>query len=343
MLEKPDIQDAVIVDGLRNAYDLDITQVIFLPLGADVNTAVFRVITEAGVPYFLKLRRGLFDETAAVVPKLLHDQGVTQVIAPRMTRAGALWMNLAGFTALVSPFVEGRDGYEVALSPDQWAEFGRAVKGIHTAVLSPDMLRRIPPETYSPHWREQVRQFQRLIETGSFADPLAAELAAFLRNQQDVVSGLVRWAERLAAVLQSRTLPVILCHTDLHAGNLLITAAGAVCVVDWDNPILAPKERDLMFIGGGLLGDWYSPDEEIALFYRGYGHAPVDPVALAYYRSERIVQDIAAFCQEILSPDHSQEDRERGLRFLKSNFLPDATIDITRRSGAALPPELRFG
>jgi spectinomycin phosphotransferase len=46
---------------------------------------------------------------------------------------------------------------------------------------------------------------------------------------------------------------------------------GFVYNVDWDHPNLAPKERDLMFIGGaqGFIG--HAPQEEETLFYLGYG------------------------------------------------------------------------
>jgi hypothetical protein len=45
-----------------------------------------------------------------------------------------------------------------------------------------------------------------------------------------------------------------LCHSDIHAGNILIDVNDDFYIVDWDNPILAPKEHDLMFIGGGQRG-----------------------------------------------------------------------------------------
>ena len=86
-------------------------------------------------------------------------------------------------------------------------------------------------------------------------------------------------SERLARVLQARSPEFTLCHSDVHAGNLLIGADDAFYIVDWDSPILAPKERDLMFIGGGLMGAWRAPREEEALFYRGYGATRIDPVA----------------------------------------------------------------
>jgi spectinomycin phosphotransferase len=82
-------------------------------------------------------------------------------------------------------------------------------------------------------------------------------------------------------------LEYVLCHSDIHAGNILMEATGALYIVDWDNPILAPKERDLMSIGGGQFGNVHTAQEE-ALFYRGYGQTQIDPVALAYYRYERL-------------------------------------------------------
>lgn len=54
MLESPDLQDKDIVDCLENEYELAITSIDFLPLGADLNTAVYRVST-ADDSYFLKL------------------------------------------------------------------------------------------------------------------------------------------------------------------------------------------------------------------------------------------------------------------------------------------------
>jgi spectinomycin phosphotransferase len=103
-------------------------------------------------------------------------------------------------------------------------------------------------------------------------------------------------------------------------------------LVDLDAPILAPKERDLMSIGAGLMGEWHTPAEEAALFYRGYGPTAIDPVALAYYRYERIVADIAVECGQIFLSSDGGADRAQALDFLKSNFLPDHVIEIAYRA-----------
>jgi len=103
MLEKPDLQDEKIIACLRDEYGLNVVQAAFLPLGADRNTAVYRVVTDNATPYFVKLRRGVFDETTVVVPKLLHDQGIMQIIAPLSTRSRQLWTRLGSFNLTLYP------------------------------------------------------------------------------------------------------------------------------------------------------------------------------------------------------------------------------------------------
>lgn len=331
MLEKPDVADAEIAACLREQYGLTATQLEFLPLGADRNTAVYRVVAGAAA-YFVKLRSGAFDAMTIVVPKLLGDLGVQPVIAPLATRSGALWASVDDFKLTVAPFITGRDAYEIDLTDRQWVEFGRALKAIHAAALPSTVIDRIQRETYTDQWREQVKQFMRMVETETFADPVAAELAAFLRNQRATVEQLVGQAEALAADLKTRSLPLILCHADLHAGNLLIDGDGRLYVVDWDTLILAPKERDLMFAGGGLFAAKRSPAEEETLFYRGYGETEVEAHALVYYRFERIVQDVAAYGEVILLTDAGGQDRANGLRQLTSQFQPGAVIDVAFKS-----------
>jgi len=65
-----------------------------------------------------------------------------------------------------------------------------------------------------------------------------------------------------------------------------------------------------MYAGGGQFGNTRAPAEEEALFYAGYGHVDVDVEALAYYRYERIVQDIAVECDQVLLTDSGGDDRE---------------------------------
>jgi spectinomycin phosphotransferase len=336
MLEKPDLQDETIIACVQDAYGLLVDHIAFLPIGADLNTVVYRIVAADETPYFLKLRRGAFDETSVTFPSLLSDRGITHIIAPLVTQVGRLWAVLGDFKVILHPFVAGRNGYELALSERHWADFGAALKSIHTVETPPTLTSRIPTETYSPEWREIVKAFLARVEHDTFDDPVAVELAAFLQAKRDEIHDLVGRAERLAQALQNRSSAFIVCHADLHAGNILIDANDALYIVDWDTLILAPKERDLMFVGAGLMGGRRTPEEEETMFYRAYGQTEIDPVALAYYHYERIIQDIAVDCEIIFSTSAGGEDREQSLRYLTSNFLPNSTIEIACKADSTL-------
>jgi spectinomycin phosphotransferase len=331
MLEKPDLKDERIIACLKDEYGFLAAQVSFLPIGADQNAAVYRIAANDGARYFLKLRGGDFEETSVSLPKYLSDQGIEQIMAPLTTTTAHLWTSLDAFSVILYPFVEGHNGYEVRLSDRHWREFGTALRSIHTVAVPPALLVCIPLETYTPQWREVVRAFLARVEDDRFDEPVAAKLAGFLRAKRDEILDLVTRAERLAQALQARSDQFVLCHSDMHAGNVLIEDNGAFYIVDWDNPILAPKERDLMFIGGGQGFVGRTAREEEDLFYEGYGQTQIDPIALAYYRYERIVQDIAVFCGQILLKDQGGKDRAQSLQYLMSNFLPNGTIEIARR------------
>ena len=88
MLERPEIRDSQIAACLQREYGLRVSRIAFLPLGADRDTAVFRVVADDETPYFLKLRSGVFDETSVALPRFLSDQGISQIIAPLATNSG---------------------------------------------------------------------------------------------------------------------------------------------------------------------------------------------------------------------------------------------------------------
>lgn len=339
MLEKPDLRDDAVIGCLQSAYGLYTADLTFLPIGNDVDTVVYRAVTTEGTPYFVKLRRGAFNRIGVDVPDFLHRQGVAGVIAPLASAAGAVVVELEGYHMVLYPFVEGQDGFAVALSEAQWEAFGRTLRQIHNLPIPPELAARIPRETYSDDWRARVRQFQAHAATETFQEPVAAALAALLRDKQRVIDHLIGRAAALGAVLMTQAGPPVLCHSDIHVGNLLINAS-ALYIVDWDQPILAPKERDLMFIGSGI-GGGADPEQDTALFYAGYGPVTVDQVALAYYRYERIVEDIAAYCAQLLLTDAGGADRAEGLRQLSGQFLPGDVIDMAYRAERQLPAALQ--
>lgn len=329
MLEKPNISDTTIRTCLHDAFGLPITQITFLPIGW-VHNAAYQLTAANGDRYFLKLRRGTFNQVAVAVPAFLHAQGIQQVMTPIATKTQALWVHAHDFDWILYPFFDGKTGFATPLSKTQWIALGQSLKAIHPTPVPTDLAKDLPQESYSPRWRDSVKALQQRVEDGSYPDPIAASLAAFWQTKQDEIQLFVERAEQLAQRLQQPVGDLVICHTDLHAGNVLVGEDNTLTIVDWDEPLLARKERDLLFIGGGIGGIW-NTDQESAWFYQGYGPTEIDLVALSYYRYERIIVDIAEVAERIFGQQGSVEERQKGLALIKQ-FLSNNVVEIAHRT-----------
>ena len=325
MLEKPQLPESYIVECLQTEYGLRVAELFFLPIGADVNTAVFRVEGANQQTYFLKLRKGDFSEVTVQLPKFLAQNGNQAIIPPLPAQSQVLWVECAEYKAILYPFIPGQDAYQCPLTHDQWIEFGQALHQLHSTRLPAGLGKSIPSEVFPSNCRAMVRSFQRMVATSSFTDPVATELVDFMLQHQARITHTVQRAERLAQQLPQANLEFVLCHSDIHPGNLHITPTGQMFIVDWDNPIFAPPERDLLLIGG--CSTWGDPMLK-SWFFQGYGAASLNQEALAYYRYERILADFAAFGQQLLLSSEGGEDRKQSLAWFKSNFLPGHELDF---------------
>ncbi|MEP7136197.1 MAG: phosphotransferase [Chloroflexota bacterium] len=326
MLTKPDIQDELIISRLQEEYGLHVTELTFLPIGADLRTFVYRVVIDDGTAYFLKLRRK-FNDVIVRVPLFLKESGVQEIIVPYETKSNQRWADFGDYKLILYPFVEGKNGFEMELSDHHRRTLGSAFRGIHTAQIPPELKENIRKETFSSEWRDDMKSYQVQVEKKVFAEPTAAKLVEFMKSKRNEITRLIERAEKLASELQSKPLERVLCHTDIHGGNILISDKDELYIVDWDDPLLAPKERDLMFIGGGIDEVWKS-EQEIAMFYEGYGKTEINLFTLAYYRYERVIEDLVVICEQLLTTDDGGADREQGYRWFTSNFEPGQTIEI---------------
>jgi spectinomycin phosphotransferase len=330
MLEKPNIPDELIISHLQEEYHLRVNELTFLPIGADMGTVVYRLITNDGTIYFLKLRKN-FDEIVVLVPLFLKSEGIREIIVPLETKSKKCWVDFGEYKIILYPFIEGKNGFQIELTNHHRHSFGRALKAIHSIQVRPELKKLIPREAFSAQWREIVRSLQVRAEELSFQDHIAAKLAIFMKSKRSEINRLIERTEQLASKLQSTPLELVLCHTDIHGANILITENNDFYIVDWDNPLLAPKERDLMFIGGGIDNIWKS-QQDIAVFYEGYGKAEIDLKVLAYYRYERIIEDLIVIAEQLLLTDEGGSDREQAYKRFTGNFEPGSTIEIAENT-----------
>lgn len=330
MREPPvDLPDEALRAGLRTNYGLAVTDLTFLPLGHDSSAWVYRVRTADNTTYFLKVRTRLTNAPSLLVPRYLREQGVAQVIAPLPTITQTLWAEVDGYAIILYPFVAGTTGKDQGMAPRQWVAYGALLRRIHATALAPDLVQLMPRETYVPAGAGLVRELEAQLGGRTVADPAAQALATFWHERWDDIHRLVARAEELGRRLAQRAPACVLCHADFHTANVLLDAGGQVWIVDWDDTVLAPKERDLMFVlGGGISRALVGPRAE-ELFVQGYGATTVDALALAYYRYAWAVSDIGAYgAQVVLRPDLGVVSRREAVGRFLSLFRPGNIVAL---------------
>jgi spectinomycin phosphotransferase len=335
MQEPPDdLPAAAIVAALHSGYGIAVETLTFLPLGHDALAWVFRVETADGVPYFLKARRQLTNEAALLVPRSLHDQGVTQIVAPLHTSTGTLWVEAAAYALILYPFVEGTTGMTQGMTPAQWIAYGDTLRQIHATTLAPDLAARLQRETFVPVGAALIRDVEAHLAAGTIDGAAERDLARFWQQQRAAIHSVMARAEALGRRLAPQGPACVLCHADIHTNNVLLDRRGQIWIVDWDEALLAPRERDLMFVmGGGISASLVGAREE-ELFFQGYGPVTVDPLALTYYRYAWAAGDIGAYgVQVFLRPDLGLVDRLASVEAFRSLFQPGNIVAIALASG----------
>lgn len=326
---------SIISDCLSTHYGIVCAKVVPLSLGADINALTFRVETHERLSYFVKVREGQYSDISLKLLAFLNESGIQQIIPIIKTMDGKLTAHIENFTLSVYPFIDGRNGFSRDLSDDQWMILGKTLRQVQELDMPPHLKNEIRKETYSSEWRDCVRLLDKNIDSIQVSDEVAVKLQRFIKEHQLLINRLVRRAEYLSRVIQEQQLEFVLCHSDIHGGNVLLNEKGTLFIVDWDEPILAPKERDLMFIGGGVANVWNSPREE-KIFYDGYGKTNINWSALAYYRYERIVVDIAEYTQALLLASDGGGDRQMMYKHFLDMFEPNGVVEIALKTDKAL-------
>jgi spectinomycin phosphotransferase len=181
-------------------------------------------------------------------------------------------------------------------------------------------------ESFRPAWAEMVRRLDAVVQSGVYAEPQQRALAGFWQQKRAEILRILERSEELGRLMQKDQPPYRLCHADIHTANVLLDARGELYIIDWDGVILAPKERDLMFMVERKLA------EGDAIF-QGYGAAAIHSLALAYYRYEWVVQEIGDFGERVFfaegTSDLTKNDSLRGFRAL---FDPQDVVESAYQS-----------
>jgi spectinomycin phosphotransferase len=320
-----------LLEGLHLRYGVLATELRLLTDGLDEAARTFRVGVGNGPDLALRLAAGDPRPVTYLVPLHLRDSGVDAVVAPLPTMTGEAFVKVDGLTWSLYPFVDGADGWTHGMDEQDWHNLGSALRAVHDV---PPADAVVPREAFDVTRYDGLTAWNAASRQVGPDDP-RRDFAAVWQEHEPTAGAMLDQMRVLAPLLRRRPRQDVLCHGDLHPGNLLIGADG-IHIIDWGDVLLAPRERDFIYVPD----DGTAEDAQVlaSSFFRGYGlrQAQVDWPTLAYYRCERVVQDVIGWAETVLGANEMDgAEVERAVHWLRMVFVPG---DDVGRGPSRLPP-----
>ncbi len=331
MLEKPNLPDEVIIELLGSNYGLKIGALEFLPIGNDQHAYAYRVHADSG-DCFLKLRKGGTRQAALVAPHELRRMGINQVVAPLLTVSGDLRVAGDQYDLILYPYIEGKSAWGMPLSLAQARQWGEIMRRIHSATLGRAITDAVSREVFGVKWLSALSKVEAIIAGSDYRGEVAAAMAQVWRDQEAEIELCRQRYIDLGAKLAAQPPQFLLCHADIHSANIIIEAGDSIRIVDWDEAVIAPKERDLMF----FVLDGHDDDFTEA-FFDGYGDDDINWLAMAYYKYDWVIQEFSDYGERIfLATELGEKDLLASLREFKRLFTAGDVIDRAHQAFAIL-------
>jgi spectinomycin phosphotransferase len=312
---------------VREDFGLELTGIETVNFDPDQPAQLWRGRSVAGAAYAVKLSGG-GSAAGLVVGDELVASGVPGIPRPSRTLDGRLWSDRAGRRLSISAWVGDGCAWTRGLTAPQWMAYGELLARVHATPLRPALVEVVPHESYHPdRFSAAIAALDARIRACVDPDPLIRALADEWRAATERLTTVRERAHELGRALRARPAPPVLCHADPHLGNVLIGADGRIWLIDWDDVVLAPRERDLMFVLDGLSADQVTAEQR-GWFFDGYGPVEVDTARLAYYRCTRALEDLT-FAAHVLDLDrHAEAERARSVEIVRDVIGPTGLVGL---------------
>jgi spectinomycin phosphotransferase len=326
MIEPPDLPTQTLVERVRDAFDLPVEHAEFLPMGNDSSAWAFRLTGGRGGNWFLKVFGRPVDVASGEVPRFLASRGVGHILPSLPTADGRSFDAGAPFSFVLFPFFDGKEGGVVGLSRERRIQLGEFLRHVHETPPDDAIDGVIRRERFVPRDADHLERITEEFPHVAASDDIERDFIACWREHTAEIRHSLDRARELAAA--ATTTDFVICHADFHAWNVLIDEPRDFVVVDWDETVLAPPERDLMFVSGDIA----DLDPDGTDFYAGYGVVEIDRSLIAYYRFDWVLQELTDYHRRVFDRNLGTATRTQALAFFTDLFGPEDVVAAAFRA-----------
>lgn len=341
------MNDAMLIDTLRREYGLHVERLTYLKQAWVAHC--YAVDCAGGERYFLKFyeqeRQARtyaqdLDFYLSLSYQLYKKQLLPSVACPVVTQRDKFAVSHNGHLLILFHWIEGQTvGFE-RLPDHILAKLSTLVGQLHASTPQIDWPNP-PRETFGIPFEGELAKDLVLLEGVTSADTSGKQgLRRLLWPRRDEILGLLDRLKELQALVQAKDKEMVLCHTDLHGGNLMLDDKGLLYVLDWEGAMLAPPEHDLFFFAWDeRFWDLFLLRYEQTLSLRAFHPVCLDSATFGFYYYRRNLEDLAEWIVRILYENNGEEQDREDLRGIAEDcisgwpYLEKTIADIEARLG----------
>jgi len=319
MENQPKISKNKLIFTVQQGYGLEIENIVFLLRGFGGDC--YRAESLTGINYFLKLHDPAANQMMAASSRafylpLMHQLSVKRILpdipCPLQTLEGALSLKIGENELVVTNFIEGELVGFGELPEAILICLAEKIGILHGSSANLEFEQPFIDQFEIVFERDLVQSFDTLSRLPKNATPGQKSLQEIiLPRKAQIIADLERLKE-LQTYTRNTRKPKVVCHTDLHGGNLMTDRQGVLYILDWENALIAPPEHDLFFFAGER-GFW---DLFWPHYTRHFPAASIDPGLLRFYFYRRALEDITDFIFRILRRENSPERDQQELDWM---------------------------
>src|SRR2546425_7084153 len=248
--------------------------------------------------------------------RFAHDlyakAGITNIAHPIPTSQGQIRIQIGDFQVTLFNWISGRTAQEHKLTDRQLERLGGLLAKIHQSKTT---IGEYPlKENFAIPFKDRfLAILDAMSKTTGNSTEYKTKLNLFLEPHRQKFMSELETLEKLQRKVKTMDLELVNCHGEPSPGNVLASDDGEVHLVDWDDPIFAPKEKDLLFF-----------KDNVEPVMKGYGvfskDSIIDPVLMEFYGHLWNLGEIAYYGGKLLFENHSDAQNQIWLDNLKGGW-----------------------
>jgi spectinomycin phosphotransferase len=243
---------------------------------------------------------------------LFAKVGIRNIAHPIATSNGQMRIRVGDFHIALFNWISGKTAQEHKLADRQLERLGELLVKVHQSKT------RIGDyavgETFEIPFKDRLLAiFDGMSKINGDSTEYNMKLKVFLEPLRHKFMQELETLETLQRKVKSMKLEFVNCHGEPSPGNVLSSDDGEVHLLDWDDPIFAPKEKDLLFF-----------KENVELVMKGYRLFSKDNIidrdVIEFYGHLWNLGEIAYYGGKILFENHSDVRNQIWLDNLKGGW-----------------------